>query len=282
LTFNCLGCGSSGGLLWFIATCRGEDGEQAHGWLSSQTGIGQSSMDLSALMELITAIYHPTAGTATPIPRYDPAVLDSWTWDEQHPYLTDGMPEIGIRGRGIPEETLNHFRVGYAPDYFDNQERIIIPLFWKGDLVGWQARTLSGAPPKYKNSPDLPRDRVLYNHDRRPELILVESPMSVLRHYHHVPALQASFGAQVTEAQLRLCQRYPKITLWFDNDDAGWSATVKAAESLTRYAPVRVVESPWAADPADLNDQTVAELLAASVPYSVWAPPKQLDPWKGI
>lgn len=286
LTFNCLGCGSSGGLLWFIAICRGEDAPESHAWLASQTGIGQSSMDLSALMELITAIYHPTRSVASPIPHFDPTVLDPWTWGGHHPYMTTGEPELGVVGRGCREETLDHFRVGYAPEYFMGrhqppQERIIIPLFWRDALVGWQARALArGDEPKYKNSPELPRDRVLYNHERRRELVLVESPLSVLRHWHHVPTMQATFGAQVTEAQLRLCQRYSKITLWFDNDDAGWAATSKVGEALNRYAPVSVVESPYAADPADMDDETVVSLLAAPVPYGVWAPPTTLTPWR--
>lgn len=277
LTFNCLGCGSQGGILWLIAVCRGLDTPQARDWLGSQTGLGQRSMELPRLLALITQIYGQHHENA-PIPRYSPAVLEPWLgWEQPHPYLTDGLGGA-IPHRGIPEATIEHFRVGYAPEYFDGSERIIIPLFWRGDLVGWQARCLPGyqGNDKYRNSPDLPRDRVLYNHARRNDLLLVESPMSVLRHYHHMEAMQATFGASVSESQIRLCQRYSSVTLWFDNDKAGWGATRKVGNALSRYAPVLVVNSPYSADAADMPDDLAEEMVDNAIPLTLWNPPSKL------
>jgi DNA primase len=277
LCFNCLGCGSSGGLLWFIAVCRGIEGTEAREWLGSQTGLGGKVMDLPRLLEVIDQIFHHQVEQA-PIPRYDETVLHQWVRPGlHHPYLTTGFG--GIRGRGIPPKTLDRFRVGYAGEYHDGTERIIIPHFWDGRLVGWQARGLPGhqGNDKYRSTPDFPKHKTLYNHARRRRIVLVESPMSVLRHCHHVPDLQATFGAAVTDAQLRLCSRYAEVTLWFDNDKAGWKATHHVAEELSRHVGVRVVDSPWDADPADLDDDLVEELIAEAVPYSIWERPRQLQ-----
>lgn len=286
LTYNCFGCGSSGGLLWFIGSCRGVDSDEARDWLGSQTGLGQSVRDLSVLLDLIKKIFAKET-YRSPIPRYDPTVLDSWTdWDEHHPYMTHTrgqlIPGTVLRGRGIPGETLDRFRIGYADEYYDGSERIIIPLFWRGELVGWQARALNPAlPDKYRNSPDFPRDEVLYNYQAElTEALLVESPLSVLAHAHHLPQTTATFGAKVTEAQIRLLRGYDRVVLWFDNDDAGWQATRTVGDALRRYTRVFVVKSPWAADPADMDDLTAKRLLTEqAVPYSIWRPPTTLTKW---
>ena len=277
LTFKCLGCGNSGGLLWFIASCRGETSEEAKTWLNDQTGMGQSVMDLTNLLKVLDRLYAGPVDERPPIPRYDPSVLAPWTWNIQHPYLTDPPPD----GRGIPSSTLDKFGVGYAEEYFDGSERIVIPLWWKGELVGWQARHIvaDGHSDKYRNSPDFPRDRVLYNYENgnRRSAIVVESPASVLRHHHHQPTMQATFGANVTDDQIRLLQRYSSVLLWFDNDEAGWKATSRVGEELARYNTVWAVDSPYAADPADLDDDTVDHLVARAIPFAIWKRPERLS-----
>lgn len=277
LTFNCLGCGSSGGLLWFIAALKGETTEGARDWLNAQTGLGQTVMDLDVLLKILDKMYAGYQDDRPPIPRYSPQVLKPWTWNLFHPYMTDPPPD----GRGIPESTLEHFRIGYAEEYFDGTERIIFPLFWQGELVGWQARRMDGrGHDKYRNSPDFPRERAIYNYDNgnRNEAIVVESPASVLSKFHCLPAMQATFGAKVTDDQIRLLHRYPIVTLWFDNDEAGWNATRRVSEELARHTIVNVVDSPYAADPAEVDDETAARLVRDAVPSVLWSPPTTLIP----
>lgn len=276
LCYSCLGCGNSGGLLWFIALCRTGSSEDAREWLSSRTGLGQE-MDVNDLLALLDQIYHPT-NQRPPIPRFDERVLAPWTgWEHHHPYLTEGAPDLGVVGRGIPEQTLERFRIGYNPD----RERIIIPLWWDGSLVGWQARRLlSSDHPKYLNSPDCPREQVLYNYQRTRRAVIVESPMSVLRHHHHVPDMMATLGAAVSATQMRLCEWFDDLVLWFDNATEGWAATRRMGEALSRFTQVWVVNSPWAADPGDMDDVTVDQLIDGVVPYAVWKPPVQLQPWR--
>jgi DNA primase len=234
---------------------------------------------------MIDQICHPTLDRLPPIPRYDDKILDPWTWEVFHPYLTTGAPEFGVEGRHIPESTLRHFRVGYAENYGkDGSERIIIPLWWQKNLVGWQARHIGPTQEsdKYRNSPDFPREQTLYN---QPDPIImpvvVESPMSVLRHWHHVPAMTSTFGATVMEAQIRLLHHYPSALLWFDNDTAGWKATRQVGAALEPYLQVWVAQSGWAADPADLPDDLVDSIISDPVPFALWEPPQTLHPWKG-
>lgn len=292
LTYRCLGCGSGGGLLWFIAVCRGEDGLQARHWLETHTGTGQQVMDLSKLLQLLNGLFDHATEEIQQIPQFSSSVLTPWTWNNFHPYLTVGLPELDFVGRGIPEDTLRHFKVGYADEYpmgfyedrtpRPSQERIVIPLWWEDKLVGWQARRLNPQDePKYKNSQDFPRDRVLYNYRPGESMILVESPMSVLRHWHNHPGLVATFGAAVSPKQMSLLARASDLTVWMDNDKAGWDGTRLVIESLSRSVPIFVVDSPYDADPADLDDETVTELIASAVPWGTWSPPQSLTRWEG-
>lgn len=283
LCFRCLGCGARGGLLWLIATMRGEDAQGVRDWLSGATGTGGHVMELGRLLAVVDALMAPEA-PPPPIPAYSVSALAPWRgWRMQHPYLTDPRPE----GRGCPAETLERFQVGYAPEYVmgehrPTQERIVIPLFWRGELVGWQARRL--APwdePKYHNSVDFPAERVIYNYLADRTAVVVESPLSVLRHAHHVPGICSTYGAGISQRQIELLHRYDRVVLWLDNDDAGWTATRQVGDALLPFSDVWAVQSPYDADPADLDDSTAEELIRQAVPYVVWERPESLVEWKG-
>jgi DNA primase len=273
LVYNCQGCENAGGLLWFIGVCRGVEGPEARQWLNKQTGIGEEQ-DLSVLLAYFDEVYAKRP-EVVPIPKLSERVLEPWMFI--HPYMT----EI----RGIPEETLVNFKVGYGnllvpkDDTRVYSERIVIPHFWQGDLVGWQSRRLlDDGTAKYISSPDFPKYVTLYNHDpkARPIAVVVESPMSVLSKCHVGANMVATFGAKVTDRQCRLLGLHRAILLWFDNDDAGWRATRRVGEFCSPYTQVLVVNSPYAADPADLDDATFVDLVDDTTPYHLWEQPKEL------
>lgn len=272
LTYICRGCGNSGGLLWFIGTCRGTSATEASSWLATETGTDGSVQELGALMEFFDSLYGKSAPVAPPMPKLDRGVLDPWL--AIHPYMTEV--------RRIPVDNLKQFLVGYGTirmkigdDEWVNSERIIIPHFWDGDLVGWQTRRLmkGDGTSRWKSSADFPKDTTIYNYAERKSALVVESPMNVLRHAHHLRHMEATFGASVTHRQIRLLSRHPEVTLWYDNDEAGWVATERSGEELEPYCRVRVVDNPYAADAADLPDDLAAELVANSIPYSLWKRP---------
>lgn len=290
LVFNCFSCNSGGGLVWLIGICRGETTGQAREWLVERSGLGPDGPDLAALLAEMDAMEEARPGT-TPIPRMSERVLDPWR--VIHPYLTED--------RRVPVENVVALRVGFAERYpLDDKgrtgERIIYPHFWAGHLVGWQSRRwYADGTPKYLSTAEFPRDRTIYAHDPgRDWAVWVESPTSVLRHHHHQP-FEATFGSEVTDAQVRAMVAVPRWVLWPDPDDAGWGAlegherpvpgfrrtehVPGLAERLEPYCDVRVVESPWAADPADMDDEAVADLVAGAVPYAVWERPQELLCW---
>lgn len=264
LVYNCLGCGCSGGLLWFVSTCRGTSGAQTRQWLLEKATV--SIDDIPAFLAYLDTVYNPERPEADPLPRYSPRVLDPWRFI--HPYLT----EIRL----IPIENLRRFDIGYGiieitPTLLS--ERIIIPHYWRGELVGWQSRRIANdGTAKYMNTEGFPKAQTIYNYDPHQPAMVVEGALSVLAHPDE-PHMESTFSAEVTNRQVRLLAEHPKVTLFFDNDSAGWKATFRVGEALLAYTEVEVVDNPYNADAADMGDD-YREL--PRVPFSVWAPPGKL------
>lgn len=292
LTGNCFSCQSSGGLLWLIATVRGTSGSAVRDWLVSTLGL--DGEDTDAILRLIDAIMDADGSSRvrTPIPSFSPRVLEPWAFI--HPWLTDPIDwaEPGMGGRGVPEQNVVDLRVGYAEHYpLDDKgttsERIVVPHFWDGRLVGWQSRKIfEDGSPKWLSTMDFPKDETIFRPPQGDVLVVVESPMTVLRHAHHLP-LAATFGADVTDRQVRLMSGYDKVVLWMDPDRAGWRSMEGhtddsgvrhpgLVERLMPYTDVWAVQADWANDGADLSDEDAAEAVAGAVPASVWERPERL------
>ena len=281
LTYNCYACGG-GGLLWLIATCRGTSTADARKWVGTQSGTGADEQSLSSLMDFFDAVYSDERRRKqiSPIPHMDIRVLQPYL--KIHPYMTEM--------RGCSEDVLKHFMVGFGDFRYNlgspedemwiDSPRIVIPHFWDQSLVGWQTRRLlDDGTPKYLNTPDFPRDTTLYNYSGgREPLVIVESTVSVLKHADR-HRMTATFGSEVTEAQLRLLGKTERAILWFDNDPAGWKATEDVGRALSDYTTVMVVDSDWAADAGDMDAGTADQLIADAIPYPLWIKPKALRKW---
>lgn len=305
LKFHCFVCGNSGSLLWWIAVNRRESVTQSTSWLRDKSGVS-SGLDTETLLQVLDSLFHPKVEERI-IPSYSDRSIRRWLdWPRFHPYLTgrwlDGCREI-------PEDNLRRFTVGYCDhdDDWHYYQRIILPIRWGGQLVGWQARKLDPADPvpaKYKFSPDTPRDRILYGLpealDQRDELLVVEGTLSAVRHAHHLP-IAATMGASVSPLQLPLLHRYRRVYLMLDNDKAGWQALTGTfnrygrqlqpglIETLRPYTELFVVQNPFGSiegrqetpegppDAADFTDSEIEMLVAEAVPAVRWRPPHPAD-----
>jgi hypothetical protein len=280
LAFNCFVCGYGGPITWWIAVNRGIDTEQVEGWLKSRTGYGHQ-MELATRLQIIEAIIHPPHNKPEPMPFYNDKILNRWNkWGIFHPYLTDPWLPDERGGRGIPVVNLEKYEIGYQDELeekpFDLFRRIIIPVRWKGKIVGWQARRLDPSDPdfdiKYKNSPSFPRDRILFGDWGERNIVAVESPLSVLRHTHQQPIV-STLGSKVTDPQLRLLSKCETLTLFPDPDKAGYQWTRRILNGLSRQVRINVAMSPYEkVDPSDLDDDTFSNLVDKAVPGALWRP----------
>ncbi|HVR41323.1 MAG TPA: DNA primase [Thermoanaerobaculia bacterium] len=130
--------------------------------------------------------------------------------------------------------------------YYDRfRNRLMIPIHSEtGALAGFGGRALDGSEPKYLNSPEseiFNNSRLLYNLHRAKDAmrridraILVEGYFDAIAIDHAgVPGVVASMGTSLTTGQASLLRRYTRrVVIAYDGDDAGRSATLRAAPIL--------------------------------------------------
>lgn len=97
---------------------------------------------------------------------------------------------VYLRSRGFNPKLLSRrYDISYCPysKFSLAQNRIIIPIMSRGEMVGWQARYIGDPPkhiPKYWNCPHAPMGPLAYQFDaavKHPTIIIVEGPTDVWR-----------------------------------------------------------------------------------------------------
>ena len=153
------------------------------------------------------------------------------------------------------------------PDRAFFVDRIMFPIYSsQGDVVAFGGRILSGEGPKYLNSAEsvlFKKGEILYGfYQAREEIrktrsvVVAEGYMDVIAlHQAGVGTAVAPLGTALTPAQVHVLKRFAdQAILFFDQDEAGFSAMRKAAilceqQELEPYA-VQTAEYPYK-DPAD-------------------------------
>ena len=172
--------------------------------------------------------------------------------------------------RGFSAETLVKFDIGYD----DTSDRLTIPVFdWDGQLLGFKGRAWKkDHQPKYLILGDrLGRDENRYGY--RPyeakhavfgmdkaiasghqgkKLIVVEGEFNVMAmHQMGFTNTVGLGGSNISKRQFDILrQNAGSVVLFFDFDNAGIEATLKAIDGLEPFMPVRYVPQ-HEGDPAD-------------------------------
>ncbi|MCA1718064.1 MAG: toprim domain-containing protein [Actinobacteria bacterium] len=223
-----------------------------------------------------------------------------------------------LKDRGFEQSTIEEFRLGYAPSRERSGfmqaarkvdldrgaleaagllsqrggerfvDRVMFPISdRRGRIVGFGARALGDAKPKYLNSPETElfnKRSLLYGFPQVAEAVRKEGAALVVEGYTDVLMLYqsgiknavATLGTAMTEQHLKtLSGHADRIYLLFDPDEAGEKAVEKAAVTAAELKlDLRVLRLPE--DPADwLLEHASGEfldLLSEAVPileYSI-------------
>lgn len=177
-----------------------------------------------------------------------------------------------LRGRGFSDEELIEAGLiipgesgtlrqgsGQAHDRF--RGRVMFPLRdARGRVVGFGARAMDGAPPKYLNSPQtsvFDKGALLYGLDaaresirRDGQAVIVEGYVdAIMAHQAGFSNVIASMGTALTERQVGLLRGVARqIVLALDADTAGAEATLRGVTVLSDALDRKVVPVPVAAD----------------------------------
>jgi DNA primase len=161
-------------------------------------------------------------------------------------------------GRLINEASVRKFDLGYS----EKQDMVTIPVASpEGVSVGFVGRSVEGKD--FKNTPGLPKSKVLFNLHRvkaSSKVYVVESSFDAIRlDQCGFPAV-ATLGANVSKIQTDLLQKYfNEIYVIADNDEAGGNMKDKLIERLGSRVSVIKLDKQYK-DIGDMSDEAIKNL----------------------
>lgn len=243
--YYCYGCHAKGDAIQFLADIDGKTVSEVLRELSGDMGISvHNSPENDRQRELVEVNRRAVAWFKKNLARR-PDILQ---------YL---------RNRGLTDETIASFDLGYAPDgnalreagrdkrnelievgligngkwgvYDTFRDRLVIPIRDEaGRTVGFSGRSMSGQNPKYLNTREtvlFKKRDILFNMNvarRGKQVAVVEGYFDAIAlHQAGVPAV-ALMSANASDRQVRSLSRFDGVSVVLDNDAAGQAG----AESL--------------------------------------------------
>ncbi len=298
--FYCFGCGARGDAITFVRDVEHLDFVDAVERLAARAGIQLRYDDvthsedrkrrdrLHAAVAAAIAFYHERLMTA------DDA----------------GLARRYLRSRGYEKDAAQRFALGYSPDGYDVlsthlsqlkfsradiadaglafvnrtdrlqdafRGRLMFPIYdARGDAAGFGARSLDGAPPKYKNTQETPiyqKSRLLYGLNwakpeivARGEVVISEGYTDVMAFVlAGVPNVVATCGTALADEHFTMLKNFArKVTLAYDADAAGRAAAERCYQWEQRFeVQFQVADLPAGRDPGDLWPGEAAALSGA-------------------
>jgi DNA primase len=161
-------------------------------------------------------------------------------------------------GRLITEASVKKFSLGYS----EKQDMVTIPVSSPDGMeVGFVGRSVEGKD--FKNTPGLPKSKVLFNLHRvktADRVYVVESSFDAIRlDQCGFPAV-ATLGANVSNFQTDLLQKYfNSIYVIADNDEAGGNMKDKLIERLGNRVSVIQLDKQYK-DIGDMSDEEIKNI----------------------
>ena len=276
----CFACHTGGGPIRFVQEIEKIEYREALEMLAKEAWVAlqnfnpaqaKAQKDLYDLYKRVSQYYHQS-------------LLQEGEGSAPYKYLVD---------RGLSAEIIERFQIGYSGDsrgllqavsdvgytaedlvqagIFVSHDRdkflsrVIFPICNHiGHPIAFTARTLTGAEPKYLNSPAtkiFTKWHILYAYHLAKNAItkswyaiIVEGQMdAVSLHAHGVHETVAISGSALTPDQVKLLKRITnRIYLSLDADLAGQNATIASIETLMQHEmDIRIITIPNGKDPDD-------------------------------
>jgi DNA primase len=164
-----------------------------------------------------------------------------------------------FEGRRITKASMEKFSLGYS----EKQDMITIPMTTPdGEMfLGFVGRSVEGK--EFKNTPGLPKSKILFNLHRArlyDTVYVVESSFDAIRlDQCGIPAV-ATLGANVSKKQVEmLTKHFNNIIIIPDNDDAGKSMSQRVIEKAGSRAVAFGLPQRFK-DIGDMTDADIHEL----------------------
>lgn len=186
-----------------------------------------------------------------------------------------------LQSRGINEESMQYFRLGYS----SKMDMAIVPVHSPDGLpVGLVGRSIKEK--KFKNSTNLPKNKTMFNIHRAKRIgeniVIVESTFDAIRvHQAGFPNVVATLGGHLSKENISLLNRYfNRITIMTDSDLAGRELGLSIASRLNNkdilwasyeYGKIYPHE---AKDAGDMSEKDIIECIkkaVSDIEYRSWS-----------
>jgi DNA primase len=160
--------------------------------------------------------------------------------------------------RNITKESVIKFKLGYS----ETQDMICIPIQNNDGLcVGFVGRSIEGK--EFKNTPKLPKSKVLFNLNRvktASSVYVVESSFDAIRLDQVGLSAVATLGANVSSKQIELLSKYfDDICIIADNDEAGANMKNRIVEKLGSSVSIVNIDKKYK-DIGDMSDYDIMNI----------------------
>ena len=212
--------------------------------------------------------------------EFSQLTLDSlYGYPKHHPDVPESIAfKNYLYSRKITDEAIDHFRIGWSC----TQKMFTIPLHSPDGIpVGVIGRSVEGKA--FKNSPNLPRNKTLFNiHRAKREggtIIVVESSLDAIRLWQAgFPNAVATLGGSISDVNIQNLNRYAStIILMTDNDSAGRALGNTIANKLKNKNILwakydhNTVYPHMAKDVGDLTDEEIKACIKNAIPHFEYA-----------
>jgi DNA primase len=252
--FHCFACGAGGTVLDLVSAREGcgvrDAAEKLVAWWNVPVDSGRAS---SSCREQATVTKKRN--------ELRPLGFHLRGIDGGHAYLT---------GRGITRQTAVAFGIGFYAGPGLLSGRVVLPVHDEvGRLLAYCGRSVDGSEPRYRFPAGFAKSQVLFNLHRaaaggEETVVVVEGFFDCLRvHQAGFRSVVGLMGSALYDRQYwLLTQRFRKIILMLDGDHAGRRASAAIAARLACCCAVRVIEVAADAQPDQLSESAIQEMLA--------------------
>lgn len=241
--FFCFSCQHVADLTEFVMHTSGRNYFEASRYIKSKEQ--ESDIKTEIAQKLVAAPEYPEFDSALIIRLNEQAMASERAMGYYH-------------NRKITDQSISKFKLGYS----EKQDMVTIPVTAPdGMYVGFVGRSVEGK--EFKNTPGLPKSKVLFNlHAVKTstKVYVVESSFDAIRlDQCGLPAV-ATLGANVSGQQLGLLQKYfNNVIVVADNDEAGSMMSDKIISALGSRASLLRLDNKYK-DIGDMDDSEISKL----------------------
>ncbi|GAB4528576.1 MAG: hypothetical protein OHK0046_47580 [Anaerolineae bacterium] len=275
-TWRCYGaCNEGGDIFDFVQKLEGLTFQEALEKLAAETGVQLKKPDpakpdhshIHAMLKEASDAYARMLARVPQVREYlaerglREETIAAWgigyappKWDGMLKHLTAlGYSQQNVITAGLARESN-----GKVYDYF--RDRIMFPLLdARGRHIGFAGRAFAAQEPKYLNSPQTPvftKGDTLYAYHlarRHDEIVIVEGYMDVIQaHQAGFTNVVAQMGTAFTEHQVKLLES-KRVIIALDGDEAGQRAINSGLEDMVKTGlDIRIATLPEGDDPDDV------------------------------